>query len=117
MMPVADVHVILNPKSGGGRTQRQQTEITTSLTRLGVHAPLHVTRAAGHAEEIAFELANSGARVIAAAGGDGTVHEVGNGILRSGKSAALAVIPLGTGNDFAKVVPGALPLVRSFKTI
>ena len=41
-----------------------------------------------------------------AAGGDGTVHEVVNGLLRAGGKAALGVIPLGSGDDFAKLLAG-----------
>ena len=41
---------------------------------------------------------------IVAVGGDGTVHDVANGMLRHGTAAALGVVPLGTGNDFAKLV-------------
>lgn len=44
----------------------------------------------------------SGTQRILVAGGDGSIHEVVNGILRSGLSVGLGVIPIGTGNDFAK---------------
>lgn len=44
--------------------------------------------------------------VLFAAGGDGTVHEVVNGLLRAGAKAALGVIPLGSGDDFAKLLAG-----------
>jgi len=43
---------------------------------------------------------------VFAAGGDGTVHEVANGLLRAGGKAALGVIPLGSGDDFAKLLAG-----------
>jgi len=43
--------------------------------------------------------------VVIAAGGDGTVHEVVNGLLRAGSGAALGVLPLGSGDDFAKMLP------------
>ena len=41
---------------------------------------------------------------MVAVGGDGTVHDVANGLLRTGSDAALGVVPLGSGNDFAKLL-------------
>lgn len=106
-MPTQTVHVILNPKSGGGRGARLRSEIERELSLRGVDAVLHETRAAGHARDLAAEAASSGAALVTAAGGDGTIHDVANGLLRSDKRVPLAVIPGGTGNDFAKLIPGA----------
>jgi YegS/Rv2252/BmrU family lipid kinase len=111
-MPDSGVHVVLNPTSGGGRAQRRGGDLVARLGQRGVRATLHYTRAPGHGVELAHMVATAGARVVIAAGGDGTIHDVANGILRSGSDTALAVLPLGTGNDFAKVVPGA----RTFET-
>lgn len=55
------------------------------------------------ASEIAEREANNYDRIVAA-GGDGTVHEVVNGLMRAGGKVALGVIPLGSGDDFAKVL-------------
>ena len=49
---------------------------------------------------------------VVAAGGDGTVHEVVNGLMRAGATAALGLIPLGSGDDFAKLLPPADPVAR-----
>jgi YegS/Rv2252/BmrU family lipid kinase len=106
-MPTQTVHVILNPKSGGGRAGRLRAEIERELSARGVDVVMHETRAAGHARELALHAVTDGAALIAAAGGDGTIHEVANGILCGGRAVPLAVIPIGTGNDFAKLVPGA----------
>lgn len=116
-MPLAVVHVILNPTSGGGRAGRHRDEIDRELRARGVNASIHLTQSAGHAAELAYELATAGADIIVAAGGDGTVHEVANGILRSDARAALAVLPIGTGNDFAKVVPGARQLPSAYDAL
>ncbi len=62
------------------------------------------TEGPGHAVALAERAARAGAHCIVAVGGDGTVHEVANGMLRAGGDAVLGVIPIGTGNDFAKLV-------------
>jgi len=64
---------------------------------------VRVTRAAGHASELAADGARGGASLVVAAGGDGTIHEVVAGLLSQRESPpALGVVPLGTGNDFAR---------------
>jgi len=59
----------------------------------------------GEAEELAERAGDAHGEVIAV-GGDGTVHEVVNGHVRGGARAALGVIPLGSGDDFAKLLAG-----------
>jgi diacylglycerol kinase (ATP) len=61
-----------------------------------------VTSRPGEAVEIAQRESENYQRIVAA-GGDGTVHEVVNGLMRAGGKAALGVIPLGSGDDFAKL--------------
>lgn len=60
-----------------------------------------------HGAQLAAEAAQRGVRRIIAVGGDGTVHDVANGLLSvgggAGGGAALGVVPIGTGNDFAKL--------------
>lgn len=117
VMALSGVHVILNPQSGGGRGIRRGDEIMRELSARGINAVLHHTRSAEHATDLAKGLAIGGVEIIAAAGGDGTIHDVANGILRSGAKTPLAVIPLGTGNDFAKVVPGAQDRESAYNTL
>jgi diacylglycerol kinase (ATP) len=62
------------------------------------------TEGPGHGAELAVHAAQHGATRVVAVGGDGTVHEVANGLLRHGADVTLGVVPLGTGNDFAKLV-------------
>src|SRR5512146_1297829 len=106
-MPRTDVHLILNPQSAAGHAGRRHDEIVRELRAHGIDPLVQLTQSVGHAVELARASATAGAAIIVAAGGDGTVHEVANGILTSGTDAALAVLPLGTGNDFVKMVPGA----------
>jgi len=62
------------------------------------------TERPGHGVALAAQAAQAGARYVIAVGGDGTVHEVANGLLSVGSEAALGVVPIGSGNDFAKLV-------------
>ena len=99
-------HVILNPTSGGGMGRKLRSEIERELTARGLHFTLAETERPWHAVELARAAAGAGADVVVAAGGDGTIHEVANGLLqaRAERRVALGVIPVGTGNDFAKLL-------------
>jgi diacylglycerol kinase (ATP) len=68
----------------------------------------HVSTSVGNLEEQVRVAVDGGADRIVVAGGDGSIHEAVNGILRAEKPARLGVIPAGTGNDFAKAC--AIPL-------
>ena len=73
------------------------------LAANGVRVELLETRHAGHATELAREAASGrAARLVVAAGGDGTIAEVANGLARSGAEARLGVIPIGTANVLAR---------------
>ena len=104
----AGVRVILNPTAGGGRAGRMATAIQRELAARRIDAEVVLTRARGHALELAQAAAVHHGLVVAA-GGDGTIHEVANGLLRAaeaGHDAGLAVLPVGTGNDFARLLGG-----------
>jgi len=94
--------VIVNPKSASGSTNENWAGIASDLrTHFG---PFNVafTKAAGHAIDLAREAADAGRTFIIACGGDGTINEVANGILLSGKDTELGVFPSGTGGDFRR---------------
>ncbi len=90
--------VIVNPAAGRGRVGRLSGAILKAARERGARAFL--TEGPGHATEIARE-APEGARVVAV-GGDGTVHEVLKGLAGTGK--VLGVVPIGSGNDFARML-------------
>jgi YegS/Rv2252/BmrU family lipid kinase len=96
------VKAILNPWADRGRALRLKEPICTWARPLG-GIEVEVTRAAGHAQRLARQASDEGYDVIAAAGGDGTVHEVANGLLAAGAAQppALGIIPIGSGNDYA----------------
>jgi diacylglycerol kinase (ATP) len=91
--------VIFNPTAGRGRARHR----LESLRRfLGGKADFRPTRYPRHGEELARQAAIEGFPRVAAAGGDGTVHDVANGLLRSGRSdVTLVVYPIGSANDYA----------------
>jgi len=102
----ADTTVILNPTAGGGRTGAGWPEWERLLVQ---HFPdLRVVRTAGpyDAARLATEASESGASLVLAAGGDGTVNEVVNGLMASPRArhgeCRLGVLPFGTGSDLAR---------------
>jgi len=96
--------VIFNPVAGRRRT-RKLWDVLDILSANGVRIELTETRFPGHAAEIARSAAASGADLVVAAGGDGTIAEVANGL--SGSIAKLGIIPTGTANVLAQEL--ALP--------
>lgn len=74
------------------------------LQEAGLAFEVAETREPGEAIGLA-ERAAAEFDVVIAVGGDGTVHEVANGLLRAGGKAALGVLPLGSGDDFVKMLP------------
>lgn len=97
--------VVRNPAAGRGRALREWGEVARRLAEAGVDYDEVATTRPREALDIAQER-SAGYDGVVAVGGDGTVHEVVNGLMRAGGKAALGVIPLGSGDDFAKLLPG-----------
>ncbi|MBQ9117707.1 MAG: diacylglycerol kinase family lipid kinase [Clostridia bacterium] len=95
------IHLIINPKAGGKRTQKQMDEIKEIFASHGKECTVHETQYAGAAKDIAAKLTEENAEAtIVVLGGDGTLHEVLNGVADPTR-CTLGLIPSGTGNDFA----------------
>jgi len=103
--------VILNPVAGRGRLRREWPRVADRLHAAGVDFEVAETERPGHGVELAERASHEYGAVIAA-GGDGTVHEVANGLLRARGGAALGVLPLGGGDDFVKMLPARDPVER-----
>jgi diacylglycerol kinase family enzyme len=98
-MSAAALCVIYNPKAGRGRAARFLDGLQK---RFRNRVELRPTTAPGHGEELAYDAARDGFTQVAAAGGDGTVHEVANGVLRAGRPGVVfRVLPTGSANDYA----------------
>ena len=102
-MNPANVVAIVNPLSGAGATAgvaRQRVALLESKFRAAnVVGAIHLTERAGHAGDLARDAVRSGARMVIAWGGDGTINEIGTAL--AGTSVVLAIVPAGSGNGFA----------------
>ena len=111
------LNIIYNPIAGHGRAARFRDAVDRALTGDGLPHRFHETVAAADVGNIARRLTSAGETDIVAMGGDGTLHEVLNGLSDPAK-VRLGLIPCGGGNDFAAVagIPvdpsGAAALLR-----
>ena len=96
--------IVFNPAAGRRRTQLLWPVLDV-MAASGVKLEIAETRHAGHAAMLARGAAQSGRRLVVAAGGDGTITEVASGL--AGSDCRLGVIPLGTANVLAREL--ALP--------
>jgi len=104
---VSSTLVIYNPAAGRGRVQVQWSQVEQSLRASGIDFEAVATRAPLDAMRLARQAPGRYSQVIGV-GGDGTMHEIVNGVLQaSGETETIPVglIPLGNGDDFAKVIP------------
>lgn len=96
--------VIVNPSSAGGSTGETWPQIASDLRSQFGSFRAMFTNHRGDAAALASEAARKGVKLIIACGGDGTISEVANGILSSGKDAELGILPSGTGGDFRRTL-------------
>ena len=99
------IALLVNPQAGRGAGRRLGSEVRERLRRAGLGCELQFTNAPGEMRGLVAAALRNGVDCVAIAGGDGSVNEAVNGyvgVAREGQ--ACAVIPLGTGNDFAKML-------------
>ena len=99
--------VILNAQSGKIKGQAKIDLVEQALQSAGVAYRLQLTQYRGHGLEIARQAAQEGRPAVVAVGGDGTIHEIVNGLLQGAADNAvptLGIIPLGSANDLASVL-------------
>ena len=106
---MAKTLVILNPVSGNGHAEKLWPQIESALRNGGLVFDVARTAAPRAGVALAEQAKQNGVETLIAVGGDGTTNEVANGMLRASGGAAtgiLGVIPVGSGNDFTKMLAG-----------
>jgi len=96
---------IVNPAAGGGRSAKLAGPALAALREKGLKIDVVASTGPGHAVELAREAYEQGYRRFLAVGGDGTAHEILNGVferVRGKERIALGFLPLGTGNSFLR---------------
>jgi YegS/Rv2252/BmrU family lipid kinase len=96
---------IVNPAAGGGKSAKLAGAALKQLRENGVAVDVIATTGRGHAVELAAEAYSQGYRRFLAVGGDGTAHEILNGLFGRAKAqerVSLGFLPLGTGNSFLR---------------
>lgn len=101
---MANSLVIVNPTSASGETGRAWPGIASDLAKNFGGFKVEFTSAPGDGARVAARAAENGYELIVACGGDGTVNEVANGILNSGRDIVLGILPSGTGGDFRRTL-------------
>jgi diacylglycerol kinase (ATP) len=96
--------LIVNPRSGGGRTGKVWEEMRPAVERALGGAEIVHTERGGHAIELAKDAARAGAELVVAVGGDGTFNEVAGGLMLAKTDARIGMIGQGTGGDFRKTL-------------
>jgi diacylglycerol kinase (ATP) len=96
---------IVNPAAGGGRSAKLAGPALVRLREGGIGVDVIASTGPGHAVDLAREAYTQGYRRFIAVGGDGTAHEILNGVLLSSampERISLGLLPLGTGNSFLR---------------
>ena len=93
------IKLIINPAAGRGKASKLSKRVISEFEKRGIDFDYEYSAKPRHAVEISRKASTEFQKVIAV-GGDGTVNEVGEGLV--GSDAIFGVIPLGSGNDFAK---------------
>jgi diacylglycerol kinase (ATP) len=101
------VAFLVNPASANGSTGRRWPELARRAAALGLEGDTRFSERQGHLAELAREAALDGAEQIVVVGGDGSVHEVANGLVGLSRQPDVAIVPRGTGWDFSRtfVIP------------
>jgi len=96
--------IIVNPASANGKTGRPAPACFAHFCAAHLVFDVAMTQRAGHATDLAAQEAGRGYERVACVGGDGTVNEVVNGLMQCAAPPVFAVIPCGTGSDFARAL-------------
>ena len=106
---------IINPISGIGKKNKLPGLIEKYIDHSRFEHDIVYTQARGHGAQLAKEAVIEGIDIVCAVGGDGSVHEIGGELINT--SVALAILPCGSGNGFARHLKLEMRLVKAIKTI
>lgn len=106
-----DAYIILNPHAAKGRAAQQEAQIRELFTQLDFPFEIVRTEAPLHASQLAADALLDGKKLIVAAGGDGTLNEIVDGLMSTAIAKELSfdqlpiigILPVGRGNDFGYV--------------
>jgi diacylglycerol kinase (ATP) len=103
---VARTVFLVNPASGNGATGKRWPALERQAADFGLEPEVAMSLGPGGLAGLARDAADAGARLVVAVGGDGTVHEVVNGLLRAERRPLpeLGVLARGTGDDFVRAL-------------
>ncbi len=104
MMDMKRARIIYNPTSGREIFKKHLAEVLQKLENAGYETSCHATTAAGDATFAARIAVERKYDLVIAAGGDGTINEVVNGLAEQEYRPKLGIIPVGTTNDFARAL-------------
>lgn len=118
---------IVNPNAGHGKGKKDWKRIAGLLESNGIVYEMRLTERPGHGTELVGELISEGYRKFISVGGDGTLHEITNGIFKQKTvpttDITISKIPVGTGNDWGRmfgiplVYEGAVKVIKEARTI
>lgn len=97
------VLVIINPTAKRGRNKNALPDVVKAIRATFPDADVRLTETSGHATSMVLSEASSFDLVLAC-GGDGTVHEVAKGLVHGGIATPMAVLGMGSGNDYARAL-------------
>jgi YegS/Rv2252/BmrU family lipid kinase len=106
---------ILNPKAGAGLNNKVVLLISELFDENNFETEIIFTQHPGHAVDLTKNIAEKKIDIVAAVGGDGTVNETAQSLIHS--ETALAIIPTGSGNGFARHFKIPLNITRAMLTI
>lgn len=113
--------VIVNPNAGNGKGEKDWDKISALLKKENLPFTVKFTERKGHAIILTLEAIKAGFRKIITVGGDGTLNEVVNGVFSnddcSATDVSLALIPVGTGNDWGRMFGIPLDYEKAIKII
>lgn len=105
---------LINPKAGGRSKDNLNDLIAQKANQFNMPYEIVFTTHAGHAFELASSIDERKYKAVVAVGGDGTINEIGRGLIH--KSVALAIVPMGSGNGLARYAKIPLSTINAIET-